>query len=297
MSIQSFLKYFFVFGLSFIYSPVHSTDLDYYIGGSLNTNFPLQFYQLGWNGDDICYPNSIACLDTHKGYAWIYEVMSGLVNPGLRFYAGVRTHKNWRLEVSLDGFRSLKASKTKFTNLYYLKENKDPFFKTVSFWDGLILPKAKDLTVSLTGSKYNKDDDQLISSGNSFSELQLLTGLINVYFDFPITNTKFMPYVGLGSGYTLVKANISYHSKYKDKSYTSDQDASFSKLALSARVKAGVDYAFSDKWSYGLEASYTMLKGASDILPYEKHPNQKNNTTILRDIRYLTVTFNAVYFL
>ena len=36
---------------------------------------------------------------------------------------------------------------------------------------------------------------------------------------------------------------------------------------------------------------------AFDKLSYDQHPNQKDNTSILRDIRYLTAAFNVSYFL
>ena len=168
----------------------------------------------------------------------------------------------------------------------------------MSFWDGLLFPEVKDFTGSLTKVEF-KEDDQFISSENSFLGLQLITGLINTYFDFPMTDRNFTPYVGIGAGYTLVKTNIRFHSKYKDSSLDSEQDAKFSgeSLSLTARLKAGVNYALSDKLFYDLEASYTMLKEVSNNLPYKKHPNQESNGSILRDIRYLTTAFHLSYFL
>ena len=296
MFIKLILKCFFVFGLCCVYSPTYSSNFDYYVGGSLKANFPLKFYYLGWNGDTVCYPEMNDCAQSqYKGYAWIYRVMSEMINPGLGVYAGVRVHENWRVELSLDGFLSLKSPQIEFVDIYYLKENKNPFPRRVSFWDGLTFPEVKDLTGSLTEAKYNNGNDQLISSKNSFSNLQLISGLANLYFDFPMKNKKFIPYIGVGGGYTLVRVNIGYHSRYKDASLDSKQKDVFSALALSARVKTGINYVSSNRLSYGFEAAYTMIKGISDRLSYQKHPNQKDNTIILRDIRYFTVGFHTAY--
>ena len=270
-------------------------ELEYYVGGSLKNNLPLQFYSLGWNEDHLCYPNMSNCpKEKHKGFAWMYRLTSDWLNPGLGLHAGVRTHQNFRIELSLDGFQSVKDPKTHLIGLYYLKENKNPFPKTVSFWDGVRFPKSGELSGSLTKTEFQETEEAL-SSKNSFSNLQILTVLINTYVDFPLKNTKFTPYLGLGAGYSFVKAHITFEGKYKDSSLDSVQAADFSGLSLSTRLKAGLNYTFSDKISYGLEGSYTMLKGTEDKLSYDKHPNQENSWAILRDIRYLTISFFLNY--
>ena len=123
MFIRFLFKCFFVFSLGFIHSMAFSDDLSYYIGGSLKANLPLKFYHLGWNEDNVCYPGMSNCPEGGpKGFAWIYQVISGWMNPGLGFQAGMRTHKNWRVELSVDGFSSFGEPETKFKGLYYLKE-------------------------------------------------------------------------------------------------------------------------------------------------------------------------------
>lgn len=295
MSIFSFFKYFLFSAAALLYTTAYSLDLEYYVGGSLKNNFPLKFYSLGWNGDTLCYPNMSNCpKEKHKGFAWMYQLTSDWLNPGLGLHAGVRTHKNVRIELSLDGFQSIENTKTQSLGLYYLKENKNPFPKTVSFWDGARLPKPTELSDSLTKTEFQKTTEAL-SSTNSFSDLQVITVLLNIYADCPLKNTNFTPYFGLGAGYSFVKARITYEGKYKDSSLDSVQSADFSGSALSARLKAGLSYAVSDTISSGLEGSYTMLKGATDKLSYSKHPNQQTSESILRDIRYFALSFYFSY--
>ena len=286
-----FLRYISLSALAFLCINSYSLDLEYYVGGSLKNKAPLQFHSLGWNKDKLCYPDMSNCpKEKHKGFAWLYRLASDWLNPGLGLQAGVRTHQNFRVELSLDGFQSVKDPKTHFIGLYYLKEDKNPFPKTVSFWDGVRLPKSRELSGSLTKTEFQETKEALLSK-NSFSNLQIFSFLLISYMDFPLKNTNFRPYLGLGTGYSLVKAHIAFEGKYKDSSLDSAQAADFSSLSLSVRLKAGLNYIFSDKISYGLEGSYTMLKGAEDKFSYDKHPNQENSWAILRDIRYLSISF------
>ena len=282
------IKYILAFGLFFVY-PCYSSDWTYYIGGSLQTNVPFKFHRLGWNGDKLCYSRNF-CPKDNKGYAWIYEILSGVMS-GLGFQAGVKAHPNLRFGLSADGFLSLEESETKFLLGYWLKENKNPFMK------GTFSTENQPTVGGTLNQK--TDEDSFISSENSFSDFQLATGLVNAYFDLPllVIDKKFIYYVGAGLGYSLVRANIKYHSKYKDSSLDSEQEASFEDFSLSYRLIHGLSYALSESWSYGLEASYTVVQDASNKLPYKKHPNQKNNTTILRDISYWTVALNVNYLL
>ncbi|MCZ0931829.1 MAG: hypothetical protein OXJ52_01580 [Oligoflexia bacterium] len=189
-------------------------------------------------------------------------------------------------------FLSLKESETEFLLGYWLKDNKNPFIEGT-------FPENNKPTV--IGGELNQETDkaQFISSENSFSDFQLATGLINAYFDLPVSviDKKFTYYLGVGVGYSLVKANIKYNSKYTDQSLNTQQETVFEDFSLSYRLIHGLSYALSDSWSYGLEASYTVVQEASDKLPYKKHPNQENNTAILRDISYWTVALNVNYLL
>ena len=290
-----FFLRFFCFGLALFCINSYALD-SVYIGGSIKANNSLKFHHLGWTGDDICYPNMNNCSDKqkHKGFAWIYQLPSVLFHPGLGIHAGVKTHQNIRLELSLDGFQSIQDSKQKFLGIYYLKESKNPFPDTVSFWDGVRFPKLEELSGSLEKVSF-QETELAVSSENSFSDLRVLTALINIYIDFPKRSQKITPYFGLGAGYSLVKAHIIYKGKYEDSSLDSIQSEGFSGLSLSARLKIGLNYDFSDRFSYGLEGAYTMLKGAEDTVPYKKHPNQKNNNIIIRDVRHLTASLYLNY--
>ena len=230
--------------------------------------------------------------EKHKGFAWIYRLPHTWI-PGLGFHAGWKTHKNIRLELSVDGLQSVKDPKQEFKGIYYLKENKNPFPDTVSFWDGVRFPKPEELSGSLEQVSFQETG--AVSSENSFSNLQVLTALINVYVDFPLSHYKITPYFGLGTGYSLVRASIAFKGKYKDSSLDAVQSADFSSLSLTARLKAGLSYDFSEMISYGLEVAWTMLKGAKDTIPYKKHPNQESNQILLRDMRYLTASLYLNY--
>ena len=233
------------------------------------------------------------CPVKNKGFAWIYQLpqMRGL---GLGMHVGWKTHKNFRVELSVDGFQSIKDSKQKFKGIYYLKENKNPFLDTISFWDGVRFPKLEELSGHLEKVSFQETESILLSD-NSFSDLQVLVTLINVYIDFPLNHYKITPYLGLGSGYSLVKAHVSFKAKYKDSNLDSVQSTDFSVLSLTARLKAGLSYDFSDNISYGLEGDWTMLKGAEDLIPYKKHSNTYQNNIILRDIRYFTASLYVNY--
>ena len=287
-----FIRFVCLVGLVLFCSSSYSWE-SFYIGGSIKAGNFFKFHHLGWNGDNVCYPDMSNCPTEHEGFAWIYQLPSMGV-PGLGFHAGWKTHKNFRLELSLDGFQFVTEPKQNLLGVYYLNENKNPFPDTVSFWDGVRFPKSKELRGSLEKVSF-QETELAMSSENSFSDLQVLTALINVYVDFPLRDQKITPYFGLGTGYSLVKAHIAYEGKYKDSSLDSMQSADFSNLSLSARIKVGLSYDFSDNISYGLEGAYTMLKGAKDAMPYEKHPDQENNNVILRDIRYLTVSLYLSY--
>ena len=291
-------RYILFSTLAFLCASSHSLEnVEYYVGASFKNSFPLQFYSLGWNKDNLCYPNMSNCpKEKHKGFAWMSRLTSDLLNPELGLHAGLRTQQNFRIELSMDGFQSVKEFKKQSLGIYYLKKNQNPFLKTVSFWDGIRFPKPRELykSGSLTKTEFQNSKEAL-SSESSFSDLQVLTFLINIYADLPLKNKNFTPYFGLGAGYSLVKAHIAFEGKYKNSSLDSLQSDNFSGLALSARLKTGLKYAFSDHLLYGLEASYTMLKGAEGELTYSKHPNQKSNKALLRDIRYLSLSLFLNY--
>lgn len=240
------LRFISLFWLTFLTCPLYSLDLDYYAGASFKTNFPLKLYHLGWNGSDS---------------AFVAKIQSGLWNPGAEIFLGARTHKNWRIELSLDGFRSFGDSEVQLAGLYSVKERTNPFKNTVGFWDPLILPKVPALFKASADKTRSSDMEKTEALETSFSHLFLLSGLLSTYFDFPIKNTQFSPYLGLGFGWTLVKANMSFQTRTRTNILSQDNSESanrsldsekivkgklntnFSseKLALTARLKAGLN--------------------------------------------------------
>lgn len=298
MFIKSLFRYSFIFSLFFISWPLYSLDLKTYVGGSLKAAFPLDFYQMGWTGDELCYPEMKNCQTGHKGYFWLYRLSSKLMNPGLGAYAGVYLNNNWRLEVSSDLVSSLENTSTKALGLYYLKKNERPFSRAF-WWDDLeVLAKAKDITGSLNKVEFSEKAGDIVSVKNSFSQFQLITALLHLYYDFPQLGNGFKPYVGAGFGYAFVGARISYSSDYKENSsLNSRHKGHFLKEALAGRLSAGINSAFSKDISYGLKADYTAIGEVSQKLKYDIHPNQKSHLTLLKGIRYWTVSFNLTYFL
>ena len=253
-----------------------------YVGISPVSGFPLSFYQAGWNRDRQCYPGSAACqAGKHTGYAWIYKIAPQGLFPGLELYAGLRTHKNIRLELSANGMTGLQSLKTRFIGLYYRTDHKKPFLKTAGFWDGLILPQAKEFSRGLTNTQ-SISDERFISAQNSFSHFQILSLFTNIYADFPfalaVLNPPLAVYFGIGAGASLVRARIGYSSQYKNRALNTEQKAVFEKLALSARLKAGFAYKISQKIKLAGEGAYSMIKAGSGKLPYKKHPFQSFTT-------------------
>ena len=271
----------------------YSEKGDYSMGASLNASFPLNFYQAGWNSDTQCYPGLAGCVPgQHKGYAWIYTILPGLVQPGLGLHIGMKTSKNIRLELSADGFINLKKPKTKFEGLYYRQNTKPAIPSVSSFFDGAIRPKANRLARRLKTAK-TAPNEQLISVQNDFSRFQTATVLANIYGDISF-KTNWKAYLGLGAGFSLIRAQVKYKAQYVDANLNSEQNAAFQKLGLSARLKTGLSYTFPQaNTSLGIEGSYTMIKSATGKLPYKTHPNQTFNSAMLRDIRFFSLALKA----
>ena len=268
------IKYFILFCLVFPGFFAHSAESRFYIGGSLRAALPLKYHRLGWTGDDVCYPGFASC-GGHVGYGWLERVNPEWIsNPGLGVYLGWKLDKNIRIDISLDNFYSFQEGFSEVLELYYLKENKNPFPKYTSFFDGLILPKVEDISGSLTKVNFIESDGA-ISTKSALSDLHVISLLANIYLDIPIAGTLFTPYIGLGGGFSLVRANLYFQSEYKDTSLNSLQDVGFSGVSLTARVKLGLNYMYSDNISYSLGLSYTtMLSPVTDRTDYKVHPNQ-----------------------
>lgn len=268
-----------------------------YVGGTLLLNQIQQknFYHLGWNNDSHCYYDMSNCPSTINGYTWIYDIGS-VWAPGASLEWGMKFN-NWRLEFSLDGMSALKTDFDR-PGSYYLSSADRPF-PPFSLNDSLFKTiKAENLAGSLT--KVTSQESKSTSTTSSISSFHLLTLFANAYYDTPVLWKGLKAYAGAGLGYALVFSRLKYESKNPPDQSQFDalQDAVFLGGSLAGRFTLGLDKAFSDKMSYGLKASYTVLaQELSDALPYKYHLNQEKSQALFQGIKYWTLGVNFKYFI
>lgn len=288
-------KLLFLLSLGFSCISSFSLDKKHYIGGGIQTSMDINFHHQGWNTDKSCYPDMSNCTpNEHEGFTWLYEVMNKWMAGGI-IYAGIQADDNWRLELSADGSKASKPSKTKFAGVYYLKEKGRPYEKAPLWKDLLISKKQEELTASLSPAEANKDYTGLYIS-RSFSEFQIINLMANAYYTVPLKDITANSYIGLGVGYSLVQGHVKYKAQYTDSSLNGLQDETFSTGAPAVRISAGLDYSLG-KALFDIKLAYTRIAELNDTLKYEQHLNQESNEMSLVNINYFTAAVTIKYFL
>lgn len=249
----------------------------WYAGAGAGVNWISDMEQAGWNRDTICYPTD-DCTGKASigGYRWFYDLDAG---RGSLFEIVIgRMFGNLRLELSANQ-----------------RENDiDQEFTGITFLDGsAIMP---DTTGNYTSSSTTTIDD-----------LRTRTLLLNVYYDFPLAQSRITPYLGAGVGLSFVKlSGLFFSSEYSCTSgcdadlspeeYNSRQDESLSDTVFSRHLYAGADYSLDDRFLLGLKLSYSLVDDIRDKGRYLEHPiPDQINRTKISDMDHWSLTLGLKY--
>lgn len=124
-------------------------------------------------------------------------------------------------------------------------------------------------------------------------------GLLNFYGDLPITE-NWIPYLKIGAGYGLNRAKFSY--TVEDPAASNDgftyTSASENTSNFVWNAGAGLNYAFTESVSIGVEILYTFLgkaKANVEIQGENGNPNFEESFTEVNDLESLGITANIAY--
>ncbi len=251
---------------------------NWYLGANVGMNWTSSLLQEGHNRDTTRYPDhdSVNWTDrSPEGYRWFYHLDADRA-PAFEISIG-RMFSNTRVELGAAQRRS--GIEQHFTNITYL--------------DGSpVLP--------------NPDSPVQSSSTASIDNLTTRTLQLSAYYDFPLAETKLVPYVGAGAG--LSKSRISdlyYYGQYSCKpgaecsdpsQYDSLQDVNASDTDISGHVHAGVDYRLSQRFLLGMKLTYSRFGNINDENTYIKHKiSDLTNTTEFRGIEQWSLTVGLKY--
>ena len=134
--------------------------------------------------------------------------------------------------------------------------------------------------------------------------------LPNVYYDFPLANSRITPYLGIGLGLSHVKlSRLFFRAEYSCSgkcnaelsppgAYNSWQDENLSDIVFSKHLYAGADYRLNNGFLLGLKLFYSLVNDMKDTGRYIEHPvpDLLNHTTI-SGMDHWSVTVNLKYFL
>ena len=250
----------------------------WYLGANVGVNWTSNLQQAGHNRDTTRYPDhdSVNWTDrSPEGYRWFYHLDADRA-PAFEISIG-RLLANTRIELGAARRRS--GIEQHFTNITYL--------------DGSpVLP--------------NPDSPIQSSSTASIDNLVTRTLQLSAYYDFPLTETKLVPYVGAGAGLSKSKlSDLYYYGQYSCKpdtecsdpsQYDSLQDVNASDTDISGHVHAGVDYRLNQRFLLGMKLTYSRFANIKDDNTYIKHKiRDLTNTNEFKGIEQWSLTVGLKY--
>lgn len=250
----------------------------WYLGAGTGMNWNSGIKQAGWNRDTICYPDEDCAHigGAPEGYRWFYDLNA---DPGAAFEISLgRRFGNVRLELSAAQRRN--NIEQQFTNITYL--------------DGSALIGAENSTYESRAT-------------TSVDDLMMRTLSLNAYYDFPLAESRIVPYLGAGLGPSFVElSGLFFHSQYSCKDpasdcdrpeqYNSRQQVDLTDTVLSKHFHAGLDYGLNDSFLLGLKLSYSLVDDLEDTSDYSQHPvPDLTNVTEISGMDHWSLMFGLRY--
>ena len=251
----------------------------WYVGAGVGMGRISDMRQAGRNRDTTCYPNDDCTRigGSPEGYRWFYDLDA---DSGVALDIAIgRAFNQLRLELSLAQRKN------------DLKQK----FHASSYLDGS--PIAS-----------NPESNYASSSTASADSLTTRTLSLNAYYDFPLPQSRFTPYLGAGVGLSFVRlSKLYYRSRYRCRNPASDcdrpeqydslEEVDLSDTVFSKHLHAGVDYRLRDAILLGLKFSYSMVDDMEDENRYDRHPIPGlASVTKISDMDHWSLMFAVKYF-
>ncbi len=252
----------------------------WYVGLGVGINKASGIEQAGHNRDNICYPeDDCSHLDggAPDGYRWYYDLDA---DDGAAFEISIgRAFGSIRMELALAQRKN--DIEQKFTDITYL--------------DG---SRIMGRPVSNYQSR----------ASTTIDDLTTRTLSLNTYYDFPLTGSRFTPYLGAGVGVSFVElSGVYFQAWYSCKNpaadcdmpeqYNGRQNEDLSDTVFSAHLHAGLDYRVSEKMLVGVKLTYSMVGDMEAKGDYDFHPvPDLTNTTEITGMNHFSLMFGVKYF-
>lgn len=245
----------------------------WYMSAGIGVNWTSDMKQKGRNRDATCYPEydcSGLSGGAPEGYRWKYDLDSDS-GTAFEISIGRRMFDLMRLELSI-------AQR---------KNDIESEFSSISYLDGS--------APTPSGEEF--------SAVAAVDDLTTRTLSLNVYYDFPLAESRITPYLGAGLGLSFIKVSgLYYNAEYPEnlrcngKSCNVRQDASLHDTAFSKHLYAGADYSLNDRFLLGLKLSYTMVDDVSDTGSYSVQPIPGvTSRTEISDMDHWSLTLGLKY--
>ncbi len=248
----------------------------WYVGAGAGMSWEFGMEQAGRNRDNICYPNNDCSGGAPEGYRWFYDLEA---DRGVALEISVgHAWEKMRLELSLTEH----------------KQDVEQEFTGITYLDGSAIVPAREANYT----------ESVVAS---VDKLTTRTLALNVYRDFPISGSRFTPYLGVGLGLSFVElSGLYYQSRYScvrscdagpAENFNSEQEVDLSDTVLSKHLHAGADYRLSDRLLLGLKLSYSMVDDMEDRSSYSRHPIPDGTSrTRISGMDHWSLTLGLKYF-
>lgn len=234
-------------------------ELEWYIGGGIESHLPFTIHQFGDNKDTTCYPDRFCFTQILSGYRWHHDVHK---DPGLslEFFVGKELKEDIRVEIT------------------FARQKNNLEQGPIEYHGKAPLP-----------SDTNPYQNQINISSNTISEIDdIITHTLSVNFHHDLKDIvpqRVTPNIGFGIGLSHIKINgVRFSTDYQNTinpsiiynpplpSYNSHRENDISNLNLSIHLHAGIDFNITSRNVLGLRFTFTDIGSIDYKGYYSKHP-------------------------